>query len=86
MNKRKRNANKKHRKNVNRIKNLQKESLKLKKVTKPIKVKKDSEEIKEQAAAKKGPPNKNGSSKKAPAKKHAAAKKAPAKKKATAKK
>ena len=39
MNKRKRNANKKHRKNVNRIKNLQKESLKLKKVTKPIKVK-----------------------------------------------
>ena len=42
MNKRKRNANKKHRKNVNRIKNLQKESLKLKKAKKPIKVKKDA--------------------------------------------
>ena len=86
MNKRKRNANKKHRKNVNRIKNLQKESLKLKKVTKPIKVKKDSEEVKEQATAKKAPAKKKAAAKKAPAKKKAAAKKAPAKKKATAKK
>ena len=85
MNKRKRNANKKHRKNVNRIKNLQKESLKLKKVTKPIKVKKDSEEVK-QTAAKKAPAKKKTATKKAPPKKKAAAKKAPAKKKAAAKK
>ena len=36
MNKRKRNANKKHRKNIARVKNLQKESLKLKTEKNPV--------------------------------------------------
>ena len=92
MNKKKRTSNKKHRKNINRVKALQKISLKkAKKKTVISKPAKDENQVVEQdnkTAAKKAPVKKT-TAKKAPAKKTAAkktaAKKVPAKK-TTAKK
>jgi len=64
MNKRKRNANKKHRKNITRVKNLQKESLKLKKVKKTIKIEKVAKTVEEKVVAKKAPAKKKTAAKK----------------------
>ena len=82
MNKRKRYANKKHRKNKDRLKRLKVESLQLKKPVRKVSKPKAEAEVKEESK----PEKKKTVAKKAPAKKKTATKKAPAKKKAAAKK
>ena len=91
MNKKKKLANKKHRKNRDRVKALRQESLK--KAKKPAKVKAPVEDVKiaevdtpKKTTAKKKPAAKKTAAKKKPAAKKTAAKKKPAAKKTSAKK
>ena len=87
MNKKKRSSNKKHRKNINRVKALQKISLKKAKkktvISKPAENENQAVEQDKKTATKKAPAKKTAA-KKAPAKKNpakkTAAKKAPANK------